>query len=142
MNQGDEIALEESISDCKKKAIGMEVHRKNPLCTLGESRNVNSDNRCNRCIIRLHTGRIECYNTPLWDDKDHNASYYQNKIIFLESLRPKKKVKKNIIKIGKTAEVDFGFGTVTSYNITKVKGGCVTLERPAPKHCPECGKAK
>lgn len=97
MNKEDEIALEESISDWKKKAKGITITRKCPLCTLGMQRN--GDDSCSQCIIKRHTGVSQCCGTPFWP-RGTTLRYYQREIEFLESLRPKKEKEKDIIEVG------------------------------------------
>ncbi len=102
MNREDEIALEESISDWKDKARGVYTYRECPLCALGTKRDGTGRGYeykcCTNCIILKHTGRPNCINTP-YHDKG-NPKYYQREIEFLESLRPEKKVEKNVIEVG------------------------------------------
>lgn len=98
----DALALDESISDWNKKAKGIDPGRDCPLCILGRKRDgkANSRDKCTNCIIKVHTGNNECKGTPYWDNSRYAPDYYQQEITFLESLRPKKKVEKDIIKVG------------------------------------------
>lgn len=100
MNKEDEMALEESISDWKDKARGINNMRMCPLCALGKRRNGDlSYEMCSQCIIKKHTGVEQCRNTPFWPRKT-TPEYYKLEIEFLESLRPEEKVKKDIIETG------------------------------------------
>lgn len=121
MNKEDEIALEESISDWKYKAAGGNVSRDCPLCTLNKR-------DCRSCIIYRRTGQSQCRGTPYWDCCCHELDYYRSEIAFLESLRPEKKVEKDIIEVGdkvKITEGSWAFGLANG----KTRKACIAIGR-------------
>ena len=102
MNKADEVALEESISAWKLKRCKISDDGSCPLCDLSRKRD---RIMCSNCIIKVHTGLIQCHGTPYWPRHDDKISYYNNMITFMESLRPKKKVEKDVIEIGNEVTV-------------------------------------
>lgn len=119
MNKEDEIALEESIAYWKQKLTGSWIWRDCPLCILGRKRygNAYSKDKCQYCIIKIHTGKNECHGTPFWDNKGC-PDYYQREIEFLESLRPKKKEIKEVIEVGDEVTI---YDSSWAYRLSKGK---------------------
>lgn len=134
MSMNDEIALEESISDWKRKADGWVQDDECPLCILGRKRNGDiGNNKCTNCIIKKHTGRHSCSDTPFYRNPIF-PDYHQREIEFLESLRPKKKTRKGIIEIGDEVMInDYSWmyklskGKVDNTYVTGFKGSDDTI---------------
>lgn len=105
MNKEDEMALEQSINDWKDKARGINNMKICPLCILAKRRDGGlSYEMCSQCIIKKHTGFDQCHGTPYWP-RGTTPEYYKLEIEFLESLRPEKKVKKDVIEVGDKVSV-------------------------------------